>query len=143
MKKIAGVIVGLIVAVLVISLIQLVSQATYPMPEGLKVSGKEAMAAWIKGLPLGAFIFVLCSHGMGALTGALTCRLIVGERWLRGTLFISGFLTLAGIMNLLSIPHPVWFSVVDILLYLPAALLGESLAGKIRSEQTSDDGPNN
>ena len=37
---------------------------------------------------------------------------------------------LAGIANLMMIPHPVWFAVMDVLLYLPMALTGSWLAGK-------------
>ena len=40
-----------------------------------------------------------------------------------GALFLVG-----GIINVLSIPHPLWFTAVDLLLYLPLALVGCRLA---------------
>ena len=38
---------------------------------------------------------------------------------------------MAGGLNLFMLPHPVWFAIVDLLLYVPLALLGCFLAGTV------------
>jgi hypothetical protein len=40
---------------------------------------------------------------------------------------------LAAVANMLMIPHPVWFWVVALLLFLPAAYLGGLLARRTRA----------
>jgi uncharacterized membrane protein YccC len=42
-------------------------------------------------------------------------------------LFVGGILTALGVMNIVSIPHPLWFAVASTLLYIPCSLLGSRL----------------
>jgi hypothetical protein len=109
-------------------LCQLPSYALYPPPEGLDFKDVDAMGEWIKTLPAGAFIIVLFSHAAGAFAAGLVCILIKQEVWNTGVIILGVLFLIAGIMNLVMIPHPIWFAVVDLALYIPAAIAGAKLA---------------
>jgi hypothetical protein len=58
-----------------------------------------------------------------ALAGALATR-IGGWKTPLPTMALGGALMLANLAYLLSVPHPMWFEVLDLLLFVPAAMLG-------------------
>ena len=132
-RKILAVIVGLFVGGVCMSMLQLVSHAIYPPPAGLDLNDPEvfqqdAFRDFVASLPIEAFAIVLASHAIGALVAAFVCTAIVGNKWRVGTLIVSLMLMMGGVMNLVLIPHPAWFGVADLVVYLPAAFLGEQVA---------------
>ena len=127
-RKIIGVIVGLVVAFVVNVVVTVISSLVYKMPDGLSMNDMEAMKAWINTLPLVAFAFVIAGHVLSSFAGAFACAAIVRKPWIIGTLIIAGLLLSAGVVNLISIPHPMWFGFVDLILYVPSAFAGLALA---------------
>ncbi len=127
-KRIGAVVAGLLAGFLVVGLIEGVSSWIYPPPQGLDFSDREALRAFVAGLPLGAFALVLVAHLAGPFAGAFTCGVIVRDPWLTGSLIIGGVFLLGGLVNLFLLPHPVWFAILDVLLYLPAAVAGGAVA---------------
>lgn len=113
---------GLVAALIVIMIFQKAGHWIYPMPPGLDVKDKEAMGAWIGGLPVGAFLLLLAGYALGSFAGGATSALISGT--LRPALVTGGVLMLMGIANLFMIPHPLWLAVASLALYLPLAWLG-------------------
>ena len=122
LKGILGVLGGLAAALVVIVVFQKVGQLIHPMPAGLDMKDKQAMGAWIQGLPVGAFLLLLAGYAAGSFTGGAVAVLIGRKPW--PALVIGGLLTLSGIANLVMIPHPAWVAVVSLAIYLPMAWLG-------------------
>ncbi|MCC9607528.1 hypothetical protein LOC68_12290 [Blastopirellula sp. JC732] len=124
---IIGVFAGFLVGSLVNLLIVLASLLFYVPPEGMDWNDEAAVAQFIGGLPAGAFLLALAAHAGHSFVGGWVAASIA--RPFRYTsAFIVGLTTMAGgIMNLSEIPHPDWFGYVDLLLYLPLALLGARL----------------
>jgi hypothetical protein len=122
LKGILGALGGLAAALVVIVAFQKVGQLIYPMPAGLDMKDKEAMGAWIKTLPVGAFLLLLAGYAAGSFTGGAVAVLISGK--LGPALAIGGVLTLSGLANVVMIPHPAWVAVASLALYLPMAWLG-------------------
>jgi hypothetical protein len=55
-----------------------------------------------------------------------------------GAIIIGVLFFIGGIGNLMTVPHPTWFAVVDLIAYLPAAFIGNLVAGiKMGSDETS------
>lgn len=131
LRKILGVIVGLVVGMCGMTVLHMLSMLIYPLPEGLDTSDYGAFGEYIATMPLGAFVLVWVAHGGGAFIAAATCTAIVGQRWWVGAWILGVLFTLAGISNLLMLAHPWWFAAVDALLYIPAALLGCYLVGSL------------
>jgi hypothetical protein len=44
---------------------------------------------------------------------------------------VGSVLLIGGAVNLLRIPHPIWFSIADLILYLPTAVVGGVLANEL------------
>lgn len=125
--RVVGVLVGLIVGGIVIALIESISSMMHPPPTELDFQDTEAVRNWISELPTLAFCIVLIAHALGVICGALTCQLIVKRRWLTGPLIIGTLFLVGGIFNLMLIPHPIWFAITDVALYLPSAWIGGNL----------------
>jgi hypothetical protein len=123
-RRVLGVILGSVAAFAAVFAVEGISLLVYPLPKELKPDDMNALRQYIQTLPLGAFLFVLAAHAIGPMLGAFVCALIVKERWITGSLIIGITFLIWGIINLFSIPHPVWFAVIDVLAYIPFALLG-------------------
>ncbi len=131
----AGVVVGSIVN---IGLIQL-GPALIPPPAGGDVSSMEGLAATMHLFEPKHFVFPFLAHALGTFAGAWTAaRLAAGKRLMLG-LLIGVFFLAGGIASVLSLPSPVWFTVLDLgLAYIPMGYLAGRLAEKL-SLQMSDE----
>lgn len=130
-RKILGVIVGLIVGLGAVMAVHAIQFVVYPMPPGLD-KDPEAFKAFMANLKPGEYAFVLAAHASGPFLGALICALIVRGRWWVGPIILGVLFTVAGLLNYLTIPAPLWFMVVDTAMYVPLALLGAWLIYRIR-----------
>lgn len=129
-RNVTGLIVGLAAAFFVYWTLQSINQSIAPVPEGLGIDNKEGVQAYYETIPTVAHILVLLSHILGAGLGAYVAGK-VGERPVRYIpLVIGGFLLLMGIIKLVTVPHPLWFTIVDLFVHVPFALWGYSLATK-------------
>lgn len=71
------------------------------------------------------FIFPYLAHQSGGIVGSFLIGKLGGLKWqalLIGACFMAG-----GIYMATSLPQPTWFSVLDIVSYLPGALVGYKL----------------
>ena len=122
LRKTFAVILGLVAGMTTITLTQMVITRIYgSVPVD---SSPEELRKFIDSLPLGAFLMVLVSHQSGSFVASAVATLVAGHRWLAGALGLGVVYLLAGIANASMIPVPAWFIVVDLLLYIPAALAG-------------------
>ncbi len=125
-KKILAVVVGLLIGGLGISLVQALSGEMYPWPEGLDYNNKEVFAAFVSTLPTGAFLMVILSYVVGSFFGGMTATAVAKEKYSSALIVGFGF-TIAGVMNAIAIPQPLWVSIVSILVFIPFALLGAKI----------------
>ncbi len=119
--------IGLIVAVIVVQLIELLGHLVYPVPDGLDVYDPEALAAFVETLPPGALLFVLAAWFIGTLTGGLVAAVLGPDarpaRPARRTWVVTAVLFGFTAANLAAIPHPPWFTLAALLLVPVAGLL--------------------
>jgi MFS family permease len=128
LRIILAVLAGLVVGSILIALVQLFSP--YQPPADLDMNDKTKLAEWVKTLPLSAFFIVLLSYFLGSVAGGWLTNLIAAPAKYRPAL-VTGFgLFVAGVMNLLAIPHPTWFAIVSSLIYFIGAWAGGRLVGK-------------
>lgn len=114
-------------AVLVIALVQMVSGLIYPPPVGLDFNDKVEVARWAHAMPIGAYLMVMLAYVLGSFTGGWVVGRFVSSSQLIRAGVIGTLLMLAGFMNLAAIPHPLWFSVISTILFIPMALAGAKL----------------
>ena len=128
-KKILAGVVGVIVAFVLVWLVQKVGHTVYPPPVDLDWQDTEAVRTFIGTLPTGAFLFVIASYFIGAFCGTLAACKIAGSNRFVFALIVGGLMLAATAMNLVMIPHPMWFSVLAIIAIVVAAWLGLKLGG--------------
>ena len=96
----------------------------YSLPTGVDPKDKNALAAAIATMPIGAFLALLVNYGLASLLGGLVASLVVGRDNKKPALIVGVLLTMAGLANCIMVPQPIWFTALNLLEYLPFAYLG-------------------
>ncbi len=124
---VTGIVVGSIVNMALIS----VSSSVIPPPEGADVTTMEGLKASMHLFKPVNFIFPFLAHALGTLTGAFLAAKIAATHPMKFALAIGFFFLLGGIANIIMLPAPMWFNILDLAAaYLPMAYWGGKLALK-------------
>ncbi|OXG02280.1 hypothetical protein BC749_10543 [Flavobacterium araucananum] len=130
-KNTLAVIIGLFVGSVVNMAIILMSSSVIPPPNGADVTTMEGLKATMHLFEPKHFIFPFLAHAIGTFAGALTTVLIAASHQTKLALLIGAFFLLGGIVNVYTLPSPVWFSAIDLIFaYLPTAFLASKLVQK-------------
>lgn len=127
LKNILGIVAGVITGAVLIAVVQLIGHQVVPVAGAPDMNDQEAMREFVKALPASALWVVIAAYAIGSFAGGAVAAYLSRGHRIRHALVVGGVLMLAGLMNLLNIPHPVWFWVVSLLVYLPAAWMGGRL----------------
>lgn len=131
-RKILAALAGIIVAVAVVAIVETISHLLYAPPPGTDMSDPKAVEALVRGLPTGAFVWVLAAYLAGTFAGGFTAARIAraATAWQAG---IVGALVLAfAVTNLVVIPfHPTWFMVAAVIGIPAAAWLAARTARRV------------
>jgi hypothetical protein len=131
LRNILAIITGLVVGSFVnMGLIKL-SGSIIPPPEGADITSMEGLKASMHLFETKHFLFPFLAHAIGTLTGASLAALITMSNKMRVTIGISCFFLIGGIVNVISLPSPLWFSLIDLIgAYIPMGYLGFRLVSK-------------
>jgi len=132
LRNIISVVTGIIVAVVLITVVEVISHKIYPPPTGIDFNNKEALKELMNTMPKGAMLLVILAHAIGAFGGGVVTALISTEKRIMFSTVTGGIVLIMGIANLIMVPHPIWFAIADLLVYIPFAYLGALLAIKIK-----------
>jgi hypothetical protein len=134
-RKILAVVIGVIAGGAFNMAMVTVSHAMFPLPPGIDPNDFEALKAHVEahGMPTGALMIVLAAHAGGSLVSGFVCGLIALRSWYAGAIGLGLLWTCGGVAMLMMLPAPTWFAVADLILYVPAALLGVRLGGALTS----------
>ncbi len=102
------------VAFVLIITIEALGHTVYPVPDGLDLTNPEALKAYMIDAPIAALLLVLGAWLVAALVGGLLACFIAKESPLIYSAIIGGLVLLGTVINLISIPHPLWFSMTSI-----------------------------
>ena len=127
MRSILAVLAGLLVAGFVVFVVETIGHTVYPPPAGFDPTTPAGMAAIMGQAPLGALLFVIAAYACGACAGGALAARLQPSAPLAHAIAVGAVLTGAGVLNLLSIPHPMWMTVATIVVFGPAAWLGGRL----------------
>jgi hypothetical protein len=100
----------------------------FPLPAGTDPEDAAAMNAAMAAMPAKATILVLVGWFIGTVGASFMAARFAGQfKSLHGLLM--GLIFLGGaIMTMRQIHHPLWFWIVGIIIFFPAAIIGTSLA---------------
>ena len=132
LRTLLGALLGVVVAMLTITAVEFLGHQAYPPPPGLNPMDPADMERILGLLPVGAKWFIVGAWTCGAFLGGLAAALVA--RHPRIAALVPALLVMAGvIMVALQMPaHPRWMAVAGLLLPIPAALLGATLARTLR-----------
>jgi len=136
-RSVLAVLVGAIVAVGLISGIEAISSAVYPMPPGVDLHDHAAMREYVHSLPIGAFLFILAAWAIGPCAGAWVAARIAGRAKLIHGLIVGALFLAGGIMTMLVIPHPAWMWIGGIAALAGCSYLGARIAATPRAQTVS------
>lgn len=122
-RKIGLAIFGVIVAVALIVVVQMIGHNVYPPPPGTDFDDPEAVRALIEQAPAGALLFVIASYVAGTFGGGLIVALIARDSAETYAMIVGGFVLGGTLLNLVSIPHPAWFQVAALASVVGTAFL--------------------
>lgn len=127
LRRILSVILGLVIAMIIIRGFEMINHRLYPFPSGMDTADQNQMAAFVKTLPAAAFIILLTGWAAGSFVCGMTIALISKSRSNTAPYLAGLALLTAGIVNIFMFDQPVWFTVIGIILFIPATLLGHAL----------------
>lgn len=131
MRNILAVIGGIILGGLVNMGIIMISGSIIPPPGGADVTTVEGLKNSIHLFEPRHFIFPFLAHALGTLVGAFLTAKLAASRKTALALVIGAFFLIGGAANVMMLPSPMWFNVLDLVgAYLPMAWLGGKLASK-------------
>ncbi len=128
-RKILALVVALIAAVATISIGQMLMGLVWKPPADF-MADQAVQKAFVAGLPTEAFISLAVVYALGSFAGGFIVTKI-GRQVSSGItlpVIIGIVLTIAGVFNFVSIPHPTWVAILCLLVDIPSALLGHRLA---------------
>lgn len=127
-KNILAVIVGLVAGSAVNMGIIMISGSVILPPEGVDNTTVEGLKAGMLLFQPKHFLFPFLAHALGTFVGALLTALIAANRKMLFAFVIGIFFLAGGVANVLMLPSPLWFTIVDLVgAYLPMAFLAAKL----------------
>ena len=130
-RNVLAVIVGIIAGSTLNMAIIMVSGSIVPPPQGADINTMEGLTASMHLFTPINFLMPFLAHALGTLIGAFIAALIAASHKMILGLVIGACFLIGGIMNIMMLPSPIWFSIVDIVgAYIPMGYLGVKLAIK-------------
>jgi len=128
-KNILAVLAGLIIGSVVNMGIIMISGSIIPPPNGADVTTMEGLKATMHLFEPKHFLFPFLAHAIGTLVGAFAAASIAAKHRARIALAIGVVFLIGGIANVMMLPSPTWFTIVDLAgAYLPMGYLGWKLS---------------
>lgn len=129
LRSILAVIAGVLAAFILIGVVQAIGMRVYPPPGGMDVTDPESIRAAMARIPLAALLFVLLAYAAGSVAGGWLAARIAPRSRMWHAMIVAALLFGAGLMNLLTIPHPTWFWLSSSAIYFLGAWSGAVAAG--------------
>ena len=129
--RILAVLAGCVVGILFIFMGEALSHALYPPPPNIDLNNIDQLKELMNQVPAMALIIVLLCAFIGSLVGGLIAS-IISKKDVKAALLVGAVFTVLGGINLIAIPHPVWFTVFGLIVYLLGAYCGFIIHSKYR-----------
>jgi len=128
-KNIIAVIAGFLCGSLLNGVIIMVSGSVIPPPDGADITTMEGLKASMHLFEPKHFLMPFLAHALGTFVGAFVAAKIAASNHMKFALLIGILFLAGGITNVILLPSPIWFSILDIAgAYIPMAYLAGKLA---------------
>jgi hypothetical protein len=127
-RNILAIIAGLIAGSFVNMGIIMISGSIIPPPDGVDNTTMEGLKAGMHLFQPKHFLFPFLAHAIGTFAGALLTAIVAIKHKMLCALIVGAFFMIGGIINILMLPSPTWFTIVDLVFaYYPMAYLAAKL----------------
>jgi MFS family permease len=127
LRKILGIVAGVVVATLIVTAFEWVTTTLYPIPE-VDSDDYATLASVMTNMPMIAKLLVVAGWLAGAAGGAWLALRISDWRW---AAWIVAAIMLAGsIANIVALPHPLWMQACALLFPVLGGWIGIKLHRK-------------
>lgn len=130
LKNILAVIAGVIAAVIVIFIVEAISNMLFPPASKIDMENPEEVRKMIENAPAGALIVVIIGWAIGSFAGGLVATIISNKNKSTYALIVGTLLMISGIINLMMFTHPIWMWIFGLGVNLPFAYLGYRFVSK-------------
>lgn len=132
-RNILAVIAGLLVGgALNMALVE-IGGKLIPAPAGADVTTMEGLKSSMHLFTPVNFLFPFLAHALGTFVGALLTAFFASSHKMWFALSIGFFFLVGGILNIVMLPSPLWFTLLDLVVaYIPMGYLAGKLFGKVK-----------
>jgi hypothetical protein len=136
-RTLLGVVVGILAMWLVVAGIEFASHMIYPPPVGLDPMQTADLEKILAASPMAALAMVVMAWVLGAFAGGWVAARIANHPRIAAVLVALG--VMAGVAGMIAMMpnHPIWMSVLGLLLPIPSALVAARLAKPRKSPPLS------
>lgn len=127
-RTILGVVVGLLVAMAIIFLIEGLATAISPPPPGLDLNNEADLARMVEMASTTTRILVVAGWLLASFIGAWVAAKISRAHRVAAAIAIGVGIVLGVVLNVTMLPHPLWMTVLGVLLPIPLAWWAARLA---------------
>jgi len=126
-RNIISVIIGIIAAGTIFLIVENINLVLHPIPANLDFTDSVAVKMFYENQPLSFWLMVLA----GWIIGSIVCGILI--KWISKSsskklpIIAGGVLTLSAIANFFLLPHPSWFVIIGLLVFIPSAYFGHSI----------------
>jgi hypothetical protein len=124
-NRIIGMALGLLVSILILALSEKMIHHFFNVPHTLFEldTVKVTETTTTSNLDVQLMVLLL-AHASASFFGGMTVARFTPTEWKKFCLLLGLVLTLFNILNIVMLPHPIWFIIVSNLIYIPFAYLG-------------------
>ena len=122
MKTFLATVAGIIVGVFTIWAIEAIGHLLFPLPAELTPTNLEELKQVVMIMPIKSLLVVIIAQIIGVFSG-MYVGFIMQRESLTPLYTIAGLFIFSTVLNLISIPHPTWFMIADLLSILLVSLL--------------------
>lgn len=100
----------------------MISGSIIPPPEGADITTMEGIQESMHFFRPKHFLLPFLAHSLGTFAGAYAAAYVAVNHKMKFALGVGGFFLIGGIINVVVLPSPLWFSITDLVFaYLPVA----------------------
>ncbi len=133
-RRLVAFFIGITIAVVSFTFVEKLNAKLYPIPTNIDPHDLNQMKTYVAHLPSSALLILLLGWTLGSVICGFVIALI-SKSESRTPAYIAGlFLTTAGIVDLFMVPHPTWFIIIGMAVFIPFTLLGHLIAPKASKE---------
>ena len=119
-RTIGGILLGVVIAVALVFAIEWVVGLIIPAPADFNMRDPEQVRARVASMPTWVILLVLVGWLVGTWLGSYAAVRIARTKKLWPGLVVGAIIFLSTLYNIMTIPHPIWFVAVS-LLVIPIA----------------------